>query len=102
MLCNGTPKGHITEIHAPQYFRDMPNGLFHLLIEQWVERNHQDGKKIEAHRKHISNLGKKMNSIAQRKHTIKHPEIQDRISRLFTDTNEGKYVEKKAGENCSF
>ena len=76
MLGNATLKGHIAEIHVPKYFRDMPNGLFRLLIEHWVERNHQD-RKNEAQHKYIPNAGKKMNSITQREHTIKHPEIQD-------------------------
>ena len=34
VFCNVTPKGNIAEIHAPHYFRDMPNRLFRLLIEQ--------------------------------------------------------------------
>ena len=66
---NATHKGRIAEIHAPQYFREMPSGLFCLLIEQWVERNHQDGEKIESQHKYIPNLEKKVNSIAQREST---------------------------------
>ena len=40
-----------------------------------------------------------MNSIAQREHTIKHPEIQDRIKAVHRDTNRGKYVKKKRVRN---
>ena len=44
----------------------------------------------------------KMDSIAKREHTIKHPVIQDRIKAVHGDTKRGKYVEKKAGEKRSF
>ena len=67
-----------------------------------MEKNHQDRKEIEAQHKRIPNGGKKMNTIAQREHTIKHPEIQDRIKTVHGDTTRGKYVEKKAGEKRFF
>ena len=67
-----------------------------------MERNHQDKKRIDAQHKHIPNVGKKMNSIVKREHTIKHLEIQDRIKAVHGHTNRGKYVEEKAGEKRSF
>ena len=56
VLDNVTPKGHVGKIHAPESFITLPSGHFCLLIEQRVERNHQDGKLIEAQHAHIPYL----------------------------------------------
>ena len=96
VLGNVTPKTHVSETHAPKCFLEMPSGLFRLLIEQWLERNHQDGKKLEAQHQHMSNVQQRAESIGKREHQKHHPLIEDRIKAVHAKGARGNYAKRSA------
>ena len=68
LLRNKTPKVHVAEEHAvAQYMRLRP-GMMRLLMEHWVEKNHQDSAKIEHNFKRVPNLQSRANFVAGARH----------------------------------
>ena len=67
MFTSVPPKAHILEDHAvEQYILHLENGL-PLVVEQFVERNHQDGKRHDEQSKRIKDPQLRANNHARRK-----------------------------------
>jgi len=102
LVGNITPKVHIAEDHAvDQYLRVRP-GLVRLLIEHWVERNHQDGHRIEQQFKNERNIGRKAEFVAGKMHKKSNPEIRQKITEVHKSKRicdvPGKYSKRKRGD----
>jgi hypothetical protein len=54
-----TPKVHTTEVHAKQQWVELPFSLF-WVIEQFVEHNHQIGRKYEEQVKRIKTMNEEL------------------------------------------
>lgn len=95
VLKNLTPKAHIGEDHAARSFRELPSGLFRLLIEQWVEHNHQIGSRIENQYQGVVGLQEQFNGIASREHMAGNSEIRNRIKDVHDHNARGPYQKKE-------
>ncbi len=56
LLKNKTPKVHVAEDHAVDQYLNLRPGLLRLLVEHWVEQNHQESAKIENRFKRVPRL----------------------------------------------
>ena len=100
LVKNATPKVHIAGVHAvDQYLRVCP-GLVRLLIEHWVERNHQEGYKIEQQFRHEPKIERKADFVAAKLQKKNNPEIQQQITQVNKSSKRkctllGKYTRKR-------
>jgi len=100
LVKNATPKVHIAGVHAvDQYLRVRP-GLVRLLIEHWVERNHQEGYKTEQQFRHEPKIERKAEFIAAKLQKKHNPEIQQQITQVNKSSKKkctllGKYTRKR-------
>mmetsp|Transcript_33308 Transcript_33308/g.56660 ORF Transcript_33308/g.56660 Transcript_33308/m.56660 type:complete len:226 (-) Transcript_33308:59-736(-) len=67
-----------------------------LILEQFVERNHQDGKRLDEQSKRIVGAETMANTMAKRKALHVHGLVNKRISYVHDDTRRGKYKKKSA------
>ena len=88
MMGKLTPKGHLCEDHAINQFLSLPPGLFRLLIEEWVEHNHQIGSRVETRYRNQQDIDLRANSIAMSIHQMQLPEVKQRIK----DVNKPRVV----------
>mmetsp|Transcript_11725 Transcript_11725/g.24995 ORF Transcript_11725/g.24995 Transcript_11725/m.24995 type:complete len:185 (-) Transcript_11725:124-678(-) len=65
-----------------------------LIIEEFSERNHQDGMKLDDQVKRIPNAEKRGSCAAKRKAFISHGEVQRQIDNVHASTARGKYNKK--------
>ena len=78
LVGNKTPKVHVAEAHAvPQYLR-LPPGLMRLLVEHWVERNHQDAWKVEKQFCRVSELYARAKYTAAERHAASNARLKMR------------------------
>ena len=87
LVKNITPKVHIAEDHAVNKYLCLWPGLVRLLIEHWVEWNHQDGFRIEDQFKRERNLGRRAEFVAGRMHEMSNVGIRQKITQVH---NTGK------------
>jgi len=91
LLRNKTPKVHVAEEHAvAQYMRLRP-GMMRLLMEHWVEKNHQDSAKIEHNFKRVPNLQSRANFVAGARHAANNSLIKKRVAEVDLQTGRGQY-----------
>jgi len=90
---------HIAELHTvDQYLRVHP-GLVRLSIEHWVERNHQEGYKIEQQFRHEPKIERKADFVDTKLQKKNCPEIQQKITEVNKSSKRkcvipGKYANK--------
>ena len=101
VLKNITPKVHLAEYHAVDQFQQLPPGMVRLLVEQWVEVNHQISKKKEAQHSHMPDHQKRANSIAKSQHKSRNPDIIQRINEVKNHKKRGPYKKKKKEQGTS-
>ena len=94
VLKNMTPKVHLAEYHTVDQYQRLPPGLVRLLVEQWVEVNHQVGKKKEAQFRHMPDNEKRANSTAKSQHRARNPAIVQRIKEVQQHKSRGLYKKK--------
>ena len=82
LLGNKTPKVHVAQCHAVDQYLSVKPGLICLLIEHWVERNHQEGYQIKEMHKHMPELQRRANSEAGKRKKRHNPAIQQRIAEV--------------------
>ena len=93
-----TPKAHCIEDHSVDLFiRHMENGL-PLMIEQFVERNHQDGRRLDEQCKRIVCPIKRARTHARRKALDGLASINRRIKEVNDATKRGIYKLKEGSE----
>ena len=103
LLGNITPKVHVAEDHAVDQYLSVRPGLVRLLIEHWVELNHQVGYRIKQQFKHERNIGRKAEFIAAKMHKQGNPEIQQKITEVHISNKRkcnvpGKYTKKRGAD----
>ena len=92
-VCNSpyfTPKAHTMDVHALWQYSHHTN--LPLIIEEFVERNHQDGMKIDSRTKRMPDKEKRANTTAKRKAFATIGSIQKQIKLVHDGTSRGKYV----------
>ena len=100
LLKNITPKVHVAEDHAvDQYLRVRP-GLMRLLIEHFVEKNHQDGYKIEKQFNHEPSLQRRANFTAAARHAANNGAIQAKVAEVNAPIR-SKYKKQKKRKSCA-
>ena len=103
LVKNITPKVHIAEDHAvDQYLRLRP-GLVRLLIEHWVERNHQDGSRIEEQFRRERKIERRADFVAGRMHKMNNASIRQQITKVHSKGKRitdlpGEYKKKRVGD----
>lgn len=97
LLGNKTPKVHTVEDHAVEQFLCLRPGLMALIMEDedFVERNHQTGSKIEDQHKRVANLQDNADYTAAKMYLMMNPEVQRRIKEVNDATKRGSYKERK-------
>lgn len=83
-----TPKVHLIEDHAIVQYRTYPDGLA-LLIEEFVEQNHQKGRQVEEQFKRINNLDKQANCKAKELRARANAKIQKQIHEVNERSSRG-------------
>ena len=73
-----TPKVHIVEDHLAQQYSNIPGGIA-LLLEDFVEHNHQIGHRHDERTKRIVDEEKRATCKAKRKHIESNAEVQQQI-----------------------
>ena len=91
LLGNKTPKVHIAGAHAIEHYLRHRPGLMRLLVEHWVEQNHQESSKIENRFKRVPDLEARANFTAAARHAANNAEVQKRKRDVRSDTSRGKY-----------
>ena len=87
--------GHLCEDHAINQFLSLPPGLFRLLIEEWVEHNHQIGSRVETRYRNQQDFDLRANSIVQSIHQLQHPKVQQRIKDVNKPRVGGAYRKRE-------
>ena len=85
-----TPKGHTMDGHAHEQFCYHTN--LPLIVEQFVERNHQELRKIELRVKRMPDATKRGETTAKRKAFETIGDIDRHIQLVHDATARGKYV----------
>ena len=94
MLPTMPPKAHIIEDHAvEQFVRHLQNGLW-LVIEQFVERNHQEGRILDDQCKRVPILQQRAETHCKRKGLNGLASIRKRQKVVQSATAKGKYKKK--------
>ena len=91
LLNNKTPKVHVAQEHAVTQYLHVRPGMMRLLMEHWVEKNHQDSARIENTFKHIPNLQSRANFAAGARHAANNSEIKKRIAEVDSKSARGEY-----------
>ena len=78
LLNNKTPKVHVARDHAVDQYERLAPGFLRLLIEHWVELNHQQGYRIEQQFKHVPGNKAKAEFTAQSRHSANNAAIHQR------------------------
>ena len=89
-----TPKAHTTEDHLIWQLR--LHDHYPLLVEQFVELNHQIGSKLDSQTKHIVDVNTRANCMARNRTWDSHEDVQVQIRRVHEDprTKRGNYKKK--------
>jgi len=89
-----TPKGHVAGAHSiDQLIKHRENGL-PIVIEQFVERNHQEGSIIDEQCKRIVCKEKRADKHCKRKALHGLASLRKRIKVVNAATSRGKYKQK--------
>mmetsp|Transcript_25254 Transcript_25254/g.45689 ORF Transcript_25254/g.45689 Transcript_25254/m.45689 type:complete len:133 (-) Transcript_25254:57-455(-) len=91
LLRNKTPKVHVAEEHAVAQYLCLRPGMMRLLMEHWVEKNHQDSAKIEHNFKRVPNLQSRANFVAGARHAANNSLIKKRVAEVDLQTARGQY-----------
>ena len=94
LLENITPKVHVAEDHAVQMYLRLRPGLLRLLIEHFVEKQHQDSRKIEDQYKRIPDRVARAKGRAGARQMINNGKIQAKIEEVNTPKR-GPYKKRK-------
>ena len=94
LLKNKTPKAHVAEDHAVDQYLTFRRGFVRLLIEHWVEQNHQEGYKIEQQFKRVPGHEAKADFTAKARHRSNNAEIQTKIKWVDGKNSRGKYKKR--------
>jgi len=95
------PKGHTTEDHAiDQYVQRMDDGGLPVVIEQFVEKNHQIGGRLDNQTKRLPSAVVRADTMAKRKGLDDIAGIRKRQKVVKEATARGKY-KKKSNERES-
>ena len=89
-----TPKTHTTEDHLIWQLR--LHDHYPLLVEQFVELNHQIGSKLDSQTKRIVDVNTRANCMARNRTWDSHKDVQVQIRRVHEDprTKRGNYKKK--------
>ena len=108
LVQNKTPKVHVAEAHAVPQFMQLEPGLMRLLVEHWVERNHQDASLLEKNFSRTRQLKSKANSIAAHRHAENNSQVKTRIFEVNKAVQRGiqyeitgKYARKRTNDDTS-
>ena len=90
---NVTVKGHIIDAHAIPWMKKCKrlNIPLSKIIEQFVELNHQMGKRIDEQSKRIVCATTMANSMAKRKALEYHSAVNNRIKLVHNDASKETY-----------
>ena len=90
---NITVKGHIIDVHSIGCMKKCKqlNIPFSKILEQFVELNHQTGKRLDEQSKRITNAVTMANSMCKKKALDYNAEINKQITRVHEDGQRGKY-----------
>ena len=91
LLGNKTLKVYVAQEHAVAQYLHVRPGMMRLLMEHWVEKNHQDGAKIENNFKHIQNLQSRANLSAGARQAANNSKIKKRVAEVGLETARGEY-----------
>lgn len=89
-----TPKAHLMEDHVVKQFWDLPFPFFYF-IEEFVERNHQEGKKNDETVKRVKNADSRATAKAKRIWVARDQRVRRYIRAVAEDGKRGAYKEKK-------
>ena len=90
------PKAHIIDDHAiEQFVRHFENGLY-LVIEQFVEQNHQNGRRLDDQCKRVPDQQTRANTHCKRKALDGLAAIRKRQKEVHEDTAREKNKPKNA------
>ncbi len=90
LLKNKTPKVHVAEDHAVEQYLRLRPGFMRLLIEHWVEQNHQTSSKIENMYKRVPSLPNRADFAAKERHARNNAEVKKKISRVHGNSSQVK------------
>ena len=91
---NETPKVHVAGVHAAEQYLRVRPGLVRLLIEHFVERNHQVGWNIEKQFHHVPQLERRANYTAGKLHKANNPDIKQKITKVHEKIRRGEYKKR--------
>ena len=95
LLNNKTPKVHVARDHAVDQYERLAPGFLRLLIEHWVELNHQQGYRIEQQFKHVPGNKAKAEFTAQSRHSANNAAIHQRKEFVKKYNARGGYKKRK-------
>jgi len=99
MMPTVPPKAHIMEDHAVEQFqRHFENGLY-LVIEQFVEQNHQNGRRLDDQCKRVPDHQTRANTHCKRKALDGLAVVQKRIKVVHDFWSRGTYAKKKKADS---
>ena len=84
----------MTEIHAKQQWVELPFSLFWVQIEEFVENNHQIGRKYEEQVKRIKNDEQRALAKAKQIWVSLHSEVQEHIHKILQQGKRGPHKKK--------
>jgi len=90
LLENKTPKVHVVEDHAADHFLRLRPGMMRMLIEQFVERNHQEASQVEQNFRHVPSLASRAKFTAAERHARKNAVVRKRNAKVHKKTGRGK------------
>jgi len=94
LLKNKTPKVHVAEDHAVDQYLTFRPGFMRLLIEHWVERNHQEGYLVEQQYKRVPGMEARADFTAQARHKANNAQMKTHIKWVQEDRARGKYKKR--------
>jgi len=96
LLGNKTPKVHIAKDHAIDHYLRLRPGLMRLLIEHWVEHNHQESSKLENRFNRVPKFEARANFTAAARHAANNAAVKIRITEVNSKASRGKYKRQRA------
>lgn len=87
--CNVTPKVHLMLKHVAPQMRQFPWGLGNKR-EDWVEKSHQDSKKVREHLRTARHMDQRATTMAKMVHRDSSPAVIAEIETVMSNSSKGQ------------